>query len=180
MPSNRTQRMLMTIVATLVAAFVLGGIGGVIAWWSGWYNIGATSQHLQPVYMVLNRGLHYSVRNHAEDVVVPTIGTPAQVLRGAAVYRDNCLQCHGGPGVAPDPIGMAMQPIPGPLIDASTRWKPRELYWITKHGIKMSGMPAWEYHMSEADMWNVVSFLTVLPTLPPPVFREMMTKEVPR
>jgi len=55
--------------------------------------------------------------------------------------------------------------VPGPLIDAGKRWGQRELYWITRKGIKMSGMPAWEYHMSEADTWAVVAFMGVLPTL---------------
>jgi mono/diheme cytochrome c family protein len=132
---------------------------------AGWYDIGATTQHFQPVYSLLEQGMHYSVRRHARKVAVPALGERGQVLRGAAVYRDNCAQCHGGPGVAPGNHGLSMQPVPGPLVDASRHWKPGELYWITRHGIKMSGMPGWEFHLSEDDMWATVAFVMQLPTL---------------
>ena len=113
------------------------------------------------------------MRHHARDIVAPRLGEPGQLLRGAAVYRDNCAQCHGGPGFAQSRHGMSMQPVPGPLVDASTRWKPRELYWITRHGIKMSGMPAWEYHLSDADIWATVAFVNQLPALSVRDYRAM-------
>jgi mono/diheme cytochrome c family protein len=114
---------------------------------------------------VLEQGMRYSVRRHAREVAVPPLGAPQQVARGALLYSVNCAQCHGAPGFAQAKIGQSMQPLPGPLVDASARWQPRELYWITRHGIKMSGMPAWEFHLSEADLWAVVAFMQVLPTL---------------
>ena len=55
--------------------------------------------------------------------------------------------------------------MPGPLVDATQRWEPRELYWVTKHGIKMSGMPAWEYHLRDEEIWAVVAFVTTLPAM---------------
>jgi mono/diheme cytochrome c family protein len=165
MPSNRTRLILKTAVATLVLAGVAGAIGGVIVWRAGWYDIGATARHVQPVYTFLEEAMRYSVRHHAREVAVPPLGAPQQVARGALLYSANCAQCHGGPGFAQSKIGQSMQPLPGPLVDASARWQPRELYWITRHGIKMSGMPAWEFHLSEDDLWAVVAFMRVLPTL---------------
>jgi mono/diheme cytochrome c family protein len=90
---------------------------------------------------------------------------PALVQRGAQCFRDKCAQCHGAPGVAMGEIGRSMQPLPGPLIDAPRHWKARELYWITRNGIKMSGMPAWEYRLADADLWALVAFLERLPDL---------------
>ena len=63
-----------------------------------------------------------------------------------------------------------MQPVPGPLSDAARRWRPNELYWITRHGIKMSGMPAWEFHLADEDLWAVVGFLVALPELSPQAY----------
>ena len=59
----------------------------------------------------------------------------------------------------------------GPLVDATQRWDQNELYWVTKHGIKMSGMPAWEYHLSEDELWAVVAFVTVLPSMDTQAFK---------
>ena len=165
MPSTRTRLILKTAAATLVVAGLVAAAAGAIVLRAGWYDTTATSEHLQLTYSVLEQGMNYSVRNHAKDVKVPPLGAPQQVARGALVYAANCVQCHGGPGSAQAKFGQSMQPLPGPLIDAGARWQPRELYWITKHGIKMSGMPAWQFHLSEADMWAVVAFMQVLPTL---------------
>lgn len=165
MLSNRHRLIVKTVVLTLLAAGVTAGAAGLALLYGGWYNIGATAQHFPFVYSVLEEGMMYSVRNHAQEVRVPQPGGQQQLRLGAQVYRDKCVQCHGAPGFAQSTIGMSMQPIPGPLVDATQRWEARELYWITKHGIKMSGMPAWEYHLREEEIWAVVAFVTVLPTM---------------
>lgn len=158
-----------TIAATLLVCGAAGVLGAVAVLKSGWYNIGATKQHWQPVYSVLEQGMHESVRHHARDVVVPATlaggAARAQVVAGAGLYRQHCAQCHGGPGVAQAPIGQSMQPVPGPLVDAAKRWHKTELYWITRHGIKMSGMPAWGHHLDEEQLWAVVAFLGQLPSV---------------
>jgi mono/diheme cytochrome c family protein len=169
-----------TVVLTLLAASALGAAAGFTVLRAGWYNIGATSQHLPIVYKLLEQGMRYSVRHHAREVAEPPPGGDAQVLRGAAVYRDNCAQCHGGPGFAQSLHGMSMQPVPGPLADAGKHWKPRELYWITRHGIKMSGMPAWEFHLNDDEMWAVVAFLNRLPALSAADYRALTAAAAPK
>ena len=163
-PDNK-RLVLTTVAATLAASAALAAAAGALFLFSGWYNIGATVQHWQPVYTVLERGMHYSVRHHAADIRPPDLADTRMLQRGAALYRDHCLQCHGGPGAPQAGIGKSMQPIPGPLVDAGRRWKTQELYWITRHGIKMSGMPAWEFRMPDDDLWAVVAFLGKLPAL---------------
>ena len=177
MLSNRQRLIVKTAVLTLLAAGVTAGAAGLAVLYGGWYNIGATAQHFPFVYSVLEEGMKYSVRNHAEDIAVPRLGGAEQLRLGARVYRDKCLQCHGGPGVAQSTIGMSMQPIPGPLVDATQRWKANELYWVTKHGIKMSGMPAWEYHLRDEEIWAVVAFVTVLPSMDTQAFKAATAAE---
>lgn len=101
MASNRTRLILKTAAATLFLAAVAAALGGFIVHRAGWYNIGATAQHLQPVHTLLEEGMHNSVRHHARKITAPALGAPQQIRRGAAVYRDHCAQCHGGPGFAP-------------------------------------------------------------------------------
>jgi len=97
--------------------------------------------------------MHRSVRSRASGVEPPPLDEPAMLSRGAACYVDKCVRCHGGPGVAQAEIGRSMQPLPGPLADASAKWRPGELYWITRNGIMMSGMPAWQHRLPDADLW---------------------------
>jgi mono/diheme cytochrome c family protein len=65
-----------------------------------------------------------------------------------------------------------MQPLPGPLADATRHWSAAELYWITRNGIKMTGMPAWQHRLHDEDLWAVVAFVQRLPQLPPAQLRD--------
>ncbi|WP_338762377.1 c-type cytochrome [Massilia sp. METH4] len=164
MPSNRLRLIVKTALATTLSLAAAGALGGWIVLEAGWYNVAATQQHFQPVHTLLERGMRESVRFHARDIVPPPLDDDARILRGARLYDQFCVQCHGGPGVAQGPVGKSMQPVPGPLVDAARRWHPRELYWITKHGIRMAGMPAWDFHLREDELWDLVAFLGQFPT----------------
>ncbi len=180
MKFKHTRRILATMAAAAGLIAVLGALTGAFVLYSGWYNVGATVQHWQPVYTLLERGMHNSVRHHARDIQAPDLAAPQMLRRGAILYRAHCLQCHGAPGVAPAAIGMSMQPVPGSLVDASKRWKAGEMYWITRHGIKLSGMPAWAFRMSDGDLWSVVAFLGELPALSPQAYADLERKETSR
>lgn len=162
--------MLRTILITLCSLLVLTLASAAWVVYGGLYDVGATRQHLQPVYSLLETAMHNAVRRRASDITPPPLQDRQLVQRGALCFRDKCVQCHGGPGVAQGDIGKSMQPLPGPLVDARQRWQPRELYWITRHGIRMSGMPAWEFRLSEQDLWAVVAFMQTLPDLSPKEF----------
>lgn len=170
MASNRIRFAMKAVVGALAVLGMAAGALGLAVLYGGWYNVGATKQHFQLVHSVLEKGMHESVRFHARDVTVPPLDA-GHVQRGATLYATHCVQCHGAPGTAQDLIGMSMQPVPGPLVDAARRWNEAEMYWITRHGIKMSGMPAWEFHLSEQELWSVVAFLRELPTLTPQAYR---------
>ena len=156
-----------TVLITLATLAVAAAGGAALVVGGGLYDVAATQQHWQPVYALMERAMHQSVRLRARAIVPPPLDDPRLLVRGAACFRDKCVQCHGAPGVAQEDIGKSMQPLPGPLVDASQRWKTRELYWLTRHGIRMSGMPAWEFHLADQDLWAVVGFLQRLPALSP-------------
>jgi mono/diheme cytochrome c family protein len=152
--------------------FILAGLaaaaaaGGAIFVYSGAYNIAATEQHTAPVYWLMEATMRRSIRQRAEDIAVPDLGDPAMIERGLRLYRAHCVQCHGAPGVAPDAFALGLLPIPANLSLTAREWKrPAELYWAVKFGIKMSGMPAWEFRLDDRELWAVVAFMRVLPTL---------------
>ena len=162
-----------------LAALALAGLAGAAVFVvSGAYNVAATSQHLQPIHTLLEFTMRQSVRLRARSIAAPEprdaaggdTALTASAQRGAACYRVLCVQCHGAPGVAQNDIGKSMQPVPGPLVDAMQRWRTRELFWITRHGIKLSGMPAWSMRLSDAQIWDVVAFVELLPALSPQAY----------
>ena len=161
-----------TVLTTIAVLAVAAGLLALAIVYGGLYNVASTAQHTQPVYSVLEIAMRQSVRLRARGIEAPGLEDEQRVRRGAGCFQAKCVQCHGAPGVAQNDIGKSMQPVPGPLVDARQRWQPRELYWLTRHGIKMSGMPAWEFHMSDEDIWAVVAFLGRLPELTPRQYEE--------
>jgi mono/diheme cytochrome c family protein len=161
----RNKKVLLAVAGTTAALAVSAAAVGAAVIWGGLYDVAATQQHWQPTYSVLEATMRHAVRRRAADIAEPQLADEAMALRGAGCFRDKCEQCHGAPGVAPGDLGQSMQPLPGPLVDARRHWRPRELYWLTRHGIRMSGMPAWEFRLNEQELWEVVSFLQWLPDL---------------
>lgn len=164
------------VIATiaLLAAAGLGATALFVA--SGAYDISATAQHTQPVHDLLETTMRQSVRLRARGVVEPPAGAlrdPARVERGAACFRAHCVACHGAPGVPMAPFAQGLQPVPDPLVGAAARWRARELYWIVRHGIKMSGMPAWQQRLPDEDLWAVVALMQALPALSPDAWRAL-------
>lgn len=160
------------VLSTVAALGVAALAGAAVVVYSGMYDISATAQHTQVVHSLLETTMRQSVRWRARNITPPGLNEPQRLARGAALYRDKCVQCHGAPGVAQSGIGQGMQPLPGPLVDAMQRWRPREIYWITRHGIKMSGMPAWAFRLDDEQLWDVVAFVQRLPTLSPQAYAE--------
>jgi mono/diheme cytochrome c family protein len=149
---------------------------------SGVYNIAATEQHTLPVYRLLEYGMQRSVKLRAAAITVPDLTDPQRLRNGFALFRDQCVQCHGAPGVAPEPFALGLTPAPANLVGAARESKAAELFWVIKYGIKMSGMPAWKYRMSEGDIWDVVAFVDLLPALSPREYadwgRDRVGKEI--
>jgi mono/diheme cytochrome c family protein len=174
--ARRWRRVVWRSVAATLAALALLASGGIVFMLrSGWYDVGAIDQHWQPTYSLLELALRYSVRHQAREVATPPL-TASMAQRGAQVYARHCVQCHGAPGVAPEMAALALQPSPGPLMHMGRRWQPNELYWLVSNGVKMTGMPAWRFRLSEPDIWAVVAFIGELPKLSPAQGKQLLAE----
>jgi len=52
-----------------------------------------------------------------------------------------------------------------PELRRGSRLTPAEEFWVVKHGVKMTGMPAWGVTHNDELLWDVVAFLRKLPEL---------------
>lgn len=164
------------LVATLAGTALAGGLAAAAVVGLGLYDVAGNVPHTQAVYSLLERTKVQSVRWRARAIDEPEPDPLAASRRGAACFRTHCEQCHGGPGVAPGAIGLSMQPLPGPLVDSAQAYRARELYWLTRNGIKMSGMPAWRHRLADEDLWAVVGFLEALPDLSPQRYAQLVQR----
>jgi mono/diheme cytochrome c family protein/cytochrome c2 len=168
----------MRTLISLLSLAVLAAFAGALAVQLGAYNVAATEPHLRPTFWLLDHGMRRSVWQRARNITPPPLGDPAQVDRGFALYQAHCVQCHGAPGVAPEPFALGLMPLPTSLVHTGRNWPAREVYWAVKHGIKMTGMPAWEFRMSEPDLWAVVAFVERLPLLTPADYAAFQAPDV--
>jgi mono/diheme cytochrome c family protein len=156
---------------TLAVAAAVALVAGAAAIGSGVYDIAATEQHTRPVYALIEATMRQAIRFHARNIVAPRLGDPAQVRAGRSLYAVNCARCHGAPGVAPESFALGMTPSPANLAYAAREWPPEQLFWTLKRGLKMTGMPAWEFRLSDDEMWAVVAYLQAMPGESPRDYR---------
>lgn len=158
---------LSTVLLVLGAVLAGAVAAAVFVLYAGFYNVAATHQHLRPTYWLLQIGLREAIERRGRDIAVPNLADPALVERGLALYAGHCAQCHGAPGLAPEPFALGLTPLPKNLAYVARVRTAGELYWVTRHGIKMTGMPAWQFRFSERDLWSVVAFVRQLPSMTP-------------
>jgi len=154
------------VIATLACAGLLAAVAAALLVYAGVYDISATRPHTAPVHRTLELALERAVRVRAADIAAPALDA-ARATRGEAIYRQHCVQCHGAPGEAPQPFALGLNPAPPPLVESRRHWSAAELFWIVRHGIKMTGMPAWQYRLADEEIWDVVAFLAVMPEIAP-------------
>lgn len=167
------------LLAHLVLFVGLGAVAAAAVVWGGLYDVSATDQHLRPTFVLLKKALERSVERRAEGIAVPALGAAGQLEEGARLFHQHCVQCHGGPGVAPQSFALALRPLATPLARSGIERDARFLYWVVRHGIKMTAMPAWEFRLDEAQTWAVVAFVKHLPRLSPVQYAAMVPRRDP-
>jgi mono/diheme cytochrome c family protein len=160
------------------ALFVLVGAAAV-GIYAGLYNIAADVPHTQPVYWLFETVRDRSVEARARDVVVPNdLNDPNRISRGAGQYADMCSGCHLAPGMKRTEISRGLYPR-APELRRKTDLTSAEQFWIVKHGVKMTGMPAWSVTHDDELLWDVVAFVRKLPELTPEQY-ETLVKNAPK
>src|SRR5690606_13850396 len=72
-----------------------------------------------------------------------------------------------------------MTPHPPALAERIPDWAPEELFYVVRHGVKFTGMPAWPAGEREDEVWDVVAFLLALPGLDAAGYRRLVRPETP-
>ncbi len=163
---------LTTIVVTLLVA-ALAAIGYV---YSGSFDIAADQPHGELVSWLVRTTRQRSVAVRSKDIDVPDLDAPVLIAEGAGEYAEMCAGCHLAPGVANNEFRKGLNP-PAPKLAERTHGNARDVaarrFWIVKHGIKMTAMPAWGLTHDDETLWSIVAFLRKLPELTPEKYAAM-------
>jgi mono/diheme cytochrome c family protein len=141
---------------------------------AGIYNVAADVPHTGPVFWLLQTARERSVAVRATTVAVPAdLGNARRIVSGAGQYAEMCADCHLAPGLKRTEIARGLYPR-APELRRGTDLTPAEEFWVVKHGLKMTGMPAWGVTHDDEVLWDVVAFLRKLPELTPDQYQSLV------
>lgn len=133
--------------------------------YSGFYNVAATEEHSPLVEWALETISERSVQHRAGELPAPLPTDSATLVHAFEHYRLMCEVCHGGVGVERSEIARGLSPRPPRLARAASDWTDAELFWIVKHGIKATGMPAFGPTHDDASLLQIVAIVRMLPDM---------------
>lgn len=165
--TDRSKRSILGFVGGVVAVLGVFGLLGLFVVYSGSYNVAATEEHVSFVRWAFDTTMQNSVEQRAAEIVPPDGITPEMITAGAAEYKSMCQHCHAGPGVERAEWAKGMRPQPPHLTEAASHWKMEEVFWIARHGVKMTGMPAFGPTHDDETLWNIAAFVKDLPGMTP-------------
>ena len=122
---------------------------------------------------VLNTTSDKSVEHRAKDISVPDLSDSPMIKKGFGYYDEMCESCHGAPGKEESDLAKGLNPHPPHLVRSARHMSPQELFWETKNGIKMTGMPAWGKTQSDEKIWAMVAFMKKLPDMSAEEYEKM-------
>jgi len=169
-----------TFFSTIILIFLLATAGGIYCIYSGSVDVAADGKELPVLRWVLETTRERSIERRA-DRVEPISGSvlnnPETIRAGFGHYDEMCVVCHGAPGVEPGEARDGLNPKPPLLAEEAEDLSDRELFWVIKHGIRMTGMPAWGPTHSDDKIWAMVAFVKRLPALSAEEYRAMQQQE---
>jgi mono/diheme cytochrome c family protein len=146
----------------------------VIGVYSGLFNVAADEPHWGVTLRALETVRERSIASRAESVTVPgNLDDAKTIASGASEYAEMCTGCHLAPGMEDTEMRTGLYPKPPNLVEAGARRTPAQQFWIIKHGLKMTGMPAWGLTHDDERIWSMVAFVRKLPGLTPAAYHEM-------
>jgi hypothetical protein len=162
-----------TIALGAIGLFVLTCVAlAALAATLGTYDVAADAPHTALLRNFIGFARDRSIEERARPIVVPQLGDPHMIAEGVEHYDAMCTGCHLAPGMAENEMRPGMNPKP-PILAQAPRRNPAEQFWIIKHGIKMTGMPAWGVTHTDGEIWNMVALLQVLPKLSPAQYKAL-------
>lgn len=160
------------VLGTAVVLFAGSAIVAAFVVFSGAYNFAADVPHTAPVYALLETMRERSIQARSAKIHTPDLTDHTRMLKGAGNYEAMCAQCHLAPGVLRTEMSKGLYPAPPNL--SQKQFEPAQAFWVIKHGVKASGMPAWGKSMSDDDIWDIVALLQELPKMDKASYQDLV------
>lgn len=166
-----------TFLAGGLSMVLLLVLSGVIVMRLGLIPVNVDGSHSNLEARVMPVALHASIARHAPEQTNPVQLSEDSLKSAAGVYKSLCSQCHGKPNGNVSLFGQSFYPPATKLSGGLSAYTDSQLFWIIKHGIRNTGMPAWNNLLTDEAIWQIVGLLKHSQDLPPSVESEWRTQE---
>lgn len=164
-----------TLAGLLLALFALAVLASLVVF-SGAYNVAADEPHWALTVRLLEAARTQSIEARARGLKAPDLQDEKRIRRGAAEYAEMCESCHLAPGAKETALRQGLNPRPPDFTRRRDDMDARADFWVIKHGIKMTGMPAWGVSHGDEALWDLAAFVRRLPSLDPASYAAMVRK----
>jgi mono/diheme cytochrome c family protein len=148
-----------------VALLVLALIGFAVIQ-MGWVPAAADQKPSKLERWAALHALHTAIRRESHELRDRFEASDDNLLKGARIYRANCLICHGAADGLPSAVARGLNIVPPQLAKDGVEDDPEgETYWKVRHGVRFTGMPAYTGSLSEDELWQVTLFVSHLSRL---------------
>jgi len=152
---------ILTLASLLMSALVVTRLGLM--------PVSADGTHSRLEARIMPAVLHASIARHASGETNPIPLNQDNLKAGIDTYKAMCARCHSTPNGEPSVYGQSFYPPAPKLPEGMAQYTDSQLFWVIKHGIRNTGMPAWGSMLSDEEIWQIVSLLKNSQDLPPSV-----------
>ena len=154
----------------VITLLLIAVIGFALAGWvivGGRFDVAVSAQLPQTIHDLIHQTRVNSVRREVRNLQAKPANLDDQTILFEAVigFQSMCADCHHPPGDRPSALARGLNPPPVDLSESAGKRSLEELFWVSKHGIRMSGMPAWGVTHEDEALWAIATLITRFPEL---------------
>jgi len=151
----------LTLALLLLSVLAMTGLGLM--------PVSADGAHSSLEARIMPAVLHASIVRHASGETNPVPLNEHNLKAAVETYKAMCARCHSTPEGKASVYGQSFYPPAPQLPQGMAQYTDSQLFWLIKHGIRNTGMPAWGSMLSDEEIWQLVSLLKNSQDLPPSV-----------
>ena len=108
-----------------------------------------------------------ATEHRAPDVKNPIPASEQNLVTGAQLYLNHCAGCHGTPQNPDSQFGRSFNPPVPRFFKDPPDMPDNQNFYIASHGVRWTGMPAWNKTLTDEQIWQIVTFMSNIERLPP-------------
>jgi mono/diheme cytochrome c family protein len=143
---------------------------GAGAWWcvrQGYVNFAADQKPSVLEEKFAMAAVDASTDRRAPDTKNPVAPTEENLAGGAKLYLDHCAGCHGLPSNPESEFARSFNPPVPEFFQDAPDMSDSQNFYVIQHGVRWTGMPAWNKTLSGQQIWQLATFLANVGKLPP-------------